>query len=123
MQCNYKTYRFYQTNAQLYGLNALVTLHPYSIEALKFSNSFSLVHGFNFNPQNKNDGSEGGYLPFIPPPGWHSTVSYDLGAKSKVIKMITLKTDADVEHGTEPLPRIGQNRNSHCCVHALGCIC
>ncbi|MEO8854711.1 MAG: TonB-dependent receptor, partial [Ginsengibacter sp.] len=91
-----KTYRFYQTNAQLYGLNSLVTLHPYSIEELKFSNSFSLVYGFNLNPQYKNVGSEGEYLPFIPPPRWLSTVSYDLNTKSKAIKMITLKTDADV---------------------------
>ena len=91
-----KTYRFLQTNAQLYGLNSTVTIHPYSIKALNFSNSFSLVYGFNRNPQYKNAGVVGEYLPFIPPPRWLSTISYELNTNSKAIKIITLKTDADV---------------------------
>ncbi len=91
-----KTYRFLQTNAQLYGLNSKVTIHPYSIKALNFNNSFSLVYGFNRNPKYKNVGTGGEYLPFIPPPRWLSTISYSLNTNTKAIKMITLKSDADV---------------------------
>ncbi len=91
-----KTYKFLQTNAQLYGLNGTITIHPCFLKSLKFYNSISLVYGFNRNPKYKDAGEQGEYLPFIPPPRSLSTISYDLNPHSKAIKVITLKTSADV---------------------------
>jgi iron complex outermembrane receptor protein len=92
-----KTFKFQHTNAQLYGLNATLNIHPTnSLKAFNLNNSVAVVYGFNKNPKLAKAGVDGEYLPFIPPPRWLSTLSYDIDSKSKVIKKITLKTDADI---------------------------
>ncbi len=91
-----KTFEFQQTNAELYGLNATLNIHPNSLKAFSLNNSIAVVYGFNKNPKLAKAGVDGEYLPFIPPPRWLSTLNYDIDSKSKAIKKITLKTDAEI---------------------------
>ncbi|MDR3694196.1 TonB-dependent receptor [Mucilaginibacter sp.] len=90
-----KTFQFQQTNAQLYGINATLNIHPEAWKALHFDNAFSVVYGYNLNPKYRNAGINGEYLPFIPPPRWLSSVNYDLPGKGKLIRVVTLKAEAD----------------------------
>lgn len=74
-----KTFQYTQTNARLYGANITLNIRPEDRPAFHFDNAFSLVYGDNLNPKYKNAASQGQYLPFIPPPRWLSSLSYDFG--------------------------------------------
>ncbi len=71
-----KTFQYTQTNARLYGANVTLNIRPENWKAFHFDNAFSLVYGNNLNPKHRNTGSDGAYLPFIPPPRWLSSLSY-----------------------------------------------
>jgi iron complex outermembrane receptor protein len=90
-----KTFQYQQTNARLYGMNATLNFHPENWKALQFSNSFSLVYGYNLNPTYKGTGTNGEYLPFIPPPRWLSSIHYDIATKNKIMQTVCCKTEAD----------------------------
>jgi outer membrane receptor protein involved in Fe transport len=90
-----KTFQFQQTNAQLFGINATLNIHPEAWKAFHFDNAFSVVYGYNLNPKYRNAGVNGEYLPFIPPPRWLSSINYDLPGQGKVIRLATLKAEAD----------------------------
>jgi iron complex outermembrane receptor protein len=89
-----KTFQFLQTNAQLYGMNAVVNINPQNLKALHFNNAFSFVDGYNRNPKYRGEGTNGEYLPFIPPPRLLSSVSYDIHA-SKAVPAIIFKAEGD----------------------------
>lgn len=90
-----KTLQYQQTNARLYGLDATINLHPENWKGFNFDNAFSLVYGYNLNPKYKGAGINGEYLPFIPPPRWLTSISYDLDKEGAIIKMVTFKAEAD----------------------------
>jgi iron complex outermembrane receptor protein len=90
-----KTFQFQQTNAQLYGMNATLDIHPESWTGFSFNNAFSVVYGFNRNPKYADAGVMGEYLPFIPPTRVLSGVGYEIKTRRKTVSMITLKTDVD----------------------------
>jgi outer membrane receptor protein involved in Fe transport len=84
-----RTLQYQATNAQLYGADATLNIHPEDWKAFNFNNAFSLVYGYNLNPKYKAAGVNGEYLPFIPPPRWLGSVSYTLND-------ITLKVENDL---------------------------
>jgi iron complex outermembrane receptor protein len=86
-----KTFQFQQTNAQLYGGDAWLNVHPHRWTGFQFENSFSLVYGYNRNPKFAKTGSLGEYLPFIPPPKWMSSISCTLHAGRKKSHDLTVK--------------------------------
>lgn len=73
-----RTYQYRQTPAQLYGGELWLSIHPESIKGLRFDNSISMVYGFNRSAEFKNRGSDGAYLPLIPPAGWRSNLLFTI---------------------------------------------
>ena len=92
-----KTFQFQQTNAQLYGINATLNFNPGKLKGFHFNNAFSLVYGYNRNPEFSNAGVYGEYLPFIPPARILSSMSYDFLTNKKTITMLTLKAETDAD--------------------------
>ena len=90
-----KTFQFQQTNAQLYGGDATLGLHPRAWKGFGFDNTFSCVYGFNRKAIYAHAGAQGEYLPFIPPPRWQSHVHYDLAVKGKTIRSVTFQVESD----------------------------
>ncbi|MBA3830174.1 MAG: TonB-dependent receptor [Taibaiella sp.] len=90
-----KTFQFQQTDAQLYGIDASLNIHPYDWKGFHFDNSFSIVYGYNRNPKYKEAGINGEYLPFTPPPRCLSNISYDLPIINKIAQLVTFKAEAD----------------------------
>jgi outer membrane receptor protein involved in Fe transport len=90
-----KTFQFQQTNAQLYGLNATLNIHPSTWKGFHFDNAFSCVYGFNRNPEYGKAGPEGEYLPFIPPPGLLSSMSYEYLLRRKILQSVAFKGVGD----------------------------
>jgi outer membrane receptor protein involved in Fe transport len=91
-----KTFQFQQTNAQLYGGDVQLRIHPASWKKVHVDNAFSLVYGDNLNSRYRKMGSQGQYLPFIPPPRLSSGIAYDvIPGKQTVVRTITFKVDMD----------------------------
>lgn len=90
-----KTFQFQQTNAQLYGMDAELGIHPKGWPGFHFDNAYSCVYGYNRNPKYSKTGDQGEYLPFIPPPRLHSSASYELFRELKTIRTITFKAEMD----------------------------
>jgi iron complex outermembrane recepter protein len=90
-----KTLEYQQSNAQLFGMDATINIHPAGWKGFHFYNAFSMVYGYNRNPKYKDAGVKGEYLPFIPPPRWLSSVSYDFPIKGEKIRSFTLEGQAD----------------------------
>lgn len=62
-----QTFKYQESNAQLYGGEADFDIHPHPLDWLHFENSISVVYGINkgANGQHVTDSEK--YLPFIPP--------------------------------------------------------
>ena len=90
-----KTFQYQQTNAVLYGLNAVLNVHPATWKAFHWDNSFSLVYGYNLSPAYKGKGNEGAYLPFLPPPRLLSSVHYEFHAGRGHALPVNLKVESD----------------------------
>lgn len=72
-----KTFQFQQTNAQLYGADGELRLHPRQWKGLYADAVFTCVYGYNRNVLYRKMGDQGEYLPFIPPPRLLGGVGYD----------------------------------------------
>ncbi len=90
-----KTYQYRQSSAQLYGLETQAEMTPGFITGLKFTNSLSLIYGYNRSPEFKDLGLQGEYLPMIPPFKWQSNISRDFHFSSRVIPQLTLNAGMD----------------------------
>lgn len=86
-----KTYQYQQASAQLYGMEAWLSIHPEKINGFTFDNSLSVVYGFNRKDKYKKKGLEGEYLPLIPPLKLLSSISQEIKTKSKIFSTITPK--------------------------------
>ncbi|TWI96636.1 iron complex outermembrane receptor protein [Mucilaginibacter frigoritolerans] len=91
-----RTLQYQSTNAQLYGADATLNIHPEGWKAFHFDNAFSLVYGYNLNPKYKDAEVNGEYLPFIPPPRWLSSISYAVNTNGKTLPSITIKAENDL---------------------------
>lgn len=90
-----KTFRYEQATAQLYGLEATLTLHPQFIKGFSFDNAFSIINGYNRNLAYKNQGVNGEYLPFIPPLRLLTGISQELKIQSKIFTSLILRGQLD----------------------------
>lgn len=91
-----KTYKYTQSLAQLYGVEATFNVHPERMKGFLFENSFVLTYGYNRNTTYKNEGINGEYLPFILPMQINSAVSDNIKTGSKIVTSITPRIELDV---------------------------
>ena len=91
-----KTLEYVQASAELFGLEASVNLHPEIWKGFSYDNSFSFIRGTNLNPDFKNKGVNGQWLPFMPPIRLLSGVSQEIKTRSGVFNSFTLKCVADM---------------------------
>lgn len=118
-----KTYQYQQSKAQLYGMEAFVSVHPDAIKALSWSSAVSMVYGFNRKETFKNKGVEGEYLPLIPPAKISSTLRWQITvSKNSFLRSIT--PQYDVEWNAAQNRYLGlnetENRTSGYMLHNLG---
>ena len=71
-----RTFQFQQTDALLYGGNLGLRIHPSGWRGFSLEELFSCVYGFNRRPLYAHSGSNGEYLPFIPPMRLLSSIGY-----------------------------------------------
>lgn len=83
-------FKFRQRNAQLYGIELNLDIHPHPLDWLHIENSFSYVRGTLNAPE---DGSNN--LPFIPAPRLINRVKALVFAKNKTITNAYLQLEAD----------------------------
>jgi len=65
---NNQVFEFSATQAQLYGGEIEIDIHPHPLDWLHFENSFSVVYGVNKGSNGTHPGDTDKYLPYIPPP-------------------------------------------------------
>jgi len=90
-----KTIQYQQSAAQLYGLEATLTLKPKSIPGFTFNNQLSLCYGFNRNKDFENKKEQGEYLPFIPPARWIGSLNKEFKVKSRSISGFNAMIEID----------------------------
>jgi len=90
-----KTFQFQQTNAQLYGGDAELRLHPVAWGGLRLDQVFSCVYGFNRNKKYKESGSRGEYLPFIPAPRFLAGAEYEHRLAAGLLRGVTFRAEMD----------------------------
>jgi iron complex outermembrane recepter protein len=86
----YFAFRFDQQNANLYGAEINVDVHPHPLDWLHIENTFSFVRGILSAEQ---DGSKN--LPFIPAPRLVNEIKIELLKDGKGIKNLYAKTELD----------------------------
>lgn len=91
----YQTFKFQQSRAELYGVEATIDIHPHPLDWIHFENSVSLIYGLNKEKTgiHISDGSK--YLPLIPPLHWHSEFRADIKKKFKYFSSLYLKMEMD----------------------------
>ncbi|SEL81130.1 TonB-dependent receptor [Parapedobacter koreensis] len=72
-----RTFQYQQSKAQLYGIEATLSLSPPFLPGFSFDNALAITYGFNRDEIFKGDGIQGEYLPLIPP--IHATSSMHQG--------------------------------------------
>ncbi len=90
-----KTYQYQQASAQLYGMEAWLSIHPVALKGFLFDHSFSMVYGFNRKSQYSGEGINGEYLPLIPPLKLLSSISQKVNIHSKIFKSVTPKMETE----------------------------
>lgn len=90
-----RTYQYEQSKAQLYGGEFWLAVHPGNWKGFRWDNSMSVVYGFNRKSNLKQQGTQGEYLPLIPPLMLNSGVSQRIEPKSKRLTSITSKFDVE----------------------------
>ncbi|HEY0273761.1 MAG TPA: TonB-dependent receptor, partial [Chitinophaga sp.] len=90
-----KTYRYVQSGAWLYGLEAAAGLHPAAWKGWRWDNSLALTYGFNREPAYRHAGLQGAYLPFIPPLQWNSGVGKDWALRRRWLPTVSAGVETD----------------------------
>lgn len=90
-----RTFQYQQASAQLYGFEAFCSLHPPVARGLLFDNSFTCVYGYNRSPLYKGVGTQGEYLPFIPPARWLSKLSMNVVRNHRWIRGLSPRIELE----------------------------
>ena len=90
-----QTYKFQQSNAQLYGGEASLDIHPHPLDWLHFQNAISIVYAENKGGNGANITDSSKYLPFIPPLHYHSELRADVKRKFRHFSAIYVKIGMD----------------------------
>ncbi len=109
-----QTFKFQQSNAQLYGGEADLDIHPHPLDWLHFENSISLTYGLNKGGNGVKVSDSSMYLPFIPPLHTNTELRADIRKASKHFSSVYAKIGMEhyasqdrafLEDGTEtPTP-------------------
>nr|WP_315032034.1 TonB-dependent receptor [uncultured Chryseobacterium sp.] len=102
-----KTYQYQQASAQLYGMEAWLSLHPEKWKGFNFETSLSLIYGFNRDKIFKDQENQGEYLPLISPLKLSGNISQRISLGSKFISSIT--PTAEVEFSAAQNRYLGLN--------------
>lgn len=102
-----RTYQYQQSKAQLYGTEFWLAIHPESLKGFRWDNSMSVTYGYNRKNSYKGKGTEGEYLPLIPPMTFNSSISQEITPMSKYIAAITPKIE--MEYSAEQKRFLGLN--------------
>ena len=81
-------FRYVQGDAQLYGGELAIDIHPHPVHWLHFENSYSLVYA-----QQKNRPADQTNLPFIPAPNFRSELRADLDNLSDFLTSTYFKVE------------------------------
>ncbi|MFP3831485.1 TonB-dependent receptor [Chryseobacterium sp. SIMBA_028] len=84
-----RTYQYQQASAQLYGMEAWLSLHPEKWKGFNFETSLSVIYGFNRDKKFKNKETQGEYLPLISPLKLSGNLSQKISVRSKLISSVT----------------------------------
>ena len=90
-----KTFQYQQASARLYGLELTASIHPAAWKGFAWTNNLALIYGVNTSPSFKDKGTEGRYLPYIPPATWLSTVTQVITLKNSAFTAINLMAEVD----------------------------
>jgi iron complex outermembrane receptor protein len=80
------SFQFVSGNANLYGGELILDIHPHPLDWLHFENSFSIVHAENMGQADSMK-----YLPFIPAPKLESELRADLKKSGKFFSNTFIK--------------------------------
>jgi iron complex outermembrane receptor protein len=86
-----ETFKYQQSNAQLYGGEISFDIHPHPLDWLHFENSISVVYGINKGSENDSEK----YLPFIPPLHTYSDLRADIPKKMKHFSNMYVKAGVE----------------------------
>lgn len=90
-----RTYQYEQSKAQLYGGEFWLAVHPRNWKGFRLDNSMSVVYGFNRKSDFKGKGTQGEYLPLIPPLMINGSLSQRIEPKSKWLTSVTPKFEVE----------------------------
>lgn len=90
-----KTFQYQQSAAQLYGAELNINLHPAAIKGFSMENAFSIVYGKNKKNVYQHMGTDGEFLPLMPPAKIASYISQEFYPGSTTIPEITLKAELE----------------------------
>jgi len=102
-----RTYQYQQSKAQLYGTEFWLAVHPESWKGFRWDNSMSVTYGYNRKNMYKGKGSDGEYLPLIPPLSFNSSVSQEITPTSRYLVAVTPKFE--MEYSAEQNRFLGLN--------------
>ncbi len=91
-----RTFQYRQSSAQLYGIEAVLALHPAAWKGFTLDNSIALIYAYNRGKQFADAGINGEYLPFIPPLRVTSSLTQNLMVRSKVLTDLFVKADVEI---------------------------
>ena len=90
-----KTFQYQQGAARLYGAELSLDIHPQFLKGFSFANSLVLTNGINKKQDYKSKGTEGEYLPLIPPAKWLCSAMQDIKTKSKLLTSFNFRVDME----------------------------
>lgn len=86
-----KTFQYQQSEARLYGAEASLDIHPQEWKGFHFSNNMAITYGISKKREYVNKGTEGEYLPLIPPAKWISSISQEFKEISNTFSSVNVK--------------------------------
>lgn len=90
-----KTYQYQQASAQLYGMEAVLQLHPVRLKGVQFTQAVSAIRGYNHKADYKGKGINGAYLPLIPPFKWVSSMEQTITTTSRLFEEVSATLEAE----------------------------
>ncbi len=91
-----QTFQFEESNAQLYGGEASIDIHPHPLDWLHFENSVSVIYAINKGVNGVSPPDSAKYLPFIPP--LHTNSELRAHIKTKATHFTSLYIKVGMEY-------------------------
>ena len=88
-------FQFQAAQAQIYGGEASIDIHPHPLDWLHFENSISILYALNKGVKGLPIADSARYLPFIPPMHTHSELRADIRKKLKHFSSIYAKVEME----------------------------